>query len=228
MVLNMSKNKAIFALGATFLFLAVAMIPASASITQNTLGAKERETVTAVLNRLTDKLATAENFAEIRAIIEDFCSTETIGMFPILIEILKKIIGWTFSQRRFSFADGFLGNIFGNKLFDDRSKENFIISFGSYNKLLPNNKDEKITLFKQGFAFWHYSGKAKLSKGRTMIIERQPFNIKQQLSGAQFGFMTGFKGLYLDLESKLTGNSYVIIMGNARRARAFGLSLLSD
>jgi len=224
----MVKNKAIFAIGATFLFLAVAMIPASASVTKDTLSDQERISVTSALNRLMDELESAKNFAEIRTIIKDFCSTETIGMFPILIEILKKIIGWTFSQRRFSFADGFIGNIFSNKLFDDRSKEKFIISFGSYNKLRPNKKDEKITLFKQGFAFWHYSGKAKLSKGRTMIIERQPFNMKQQLSGAQFGFMTGFKGLYLDLESKLTGNSYVIIMGNAHRARAFGLSLFSD
>jgi len=33
----MIKNKAIFAIGATFLFLAVAMIPASASVTQNKL-----------------------------------------------------------------------------------------------------------------------------------------------------------------------------------------------
>ena len=203
MVLNMLKNKAIFALGATFLFLAVAMIPASASVTENSLSAKERESVTAALNRLMDKIETAENFVEIREIIKDFCSIEMIGMFPILIQILKKILEWTFSQRSFSFANGAIGNIFNNKLFDDRSEEKFIISFGSYNKLLPNKKDEKITLFKQGFAFWHYSGKAKLSKGRTMIIERQPFNIKQQLSGSQFGFMTGFKGLYLDLESKL-------------------------
>ncbi len=228
MVLNMLKNKAIFAVGATFLFLAVAMIPASASVTKDTLFDQERESVTAALNRLMDKIETAENFAEVRAIIKDFCSTEMVGMFPILIEILKKILEWTFSQRRFSFADGVIGNIFSNRLFDDRSKGKFITSFGSYNKLLPNKKDEKITLFKQGFAFWHYSGKAKLSKGRTLIIERQPFNIKQQLSGAQFGFITGFKGLHIDVESKLTGNSYVFIMGNARRARAFGLGLFSD
>ena len=228
MVLNMLKNKAIFAIGATFLFLAVAMIPASASVTQNTLCDQERVSVTAALNRLMDKIETAENLPEIREIIKDFCSTDMIAIFPIVIEILKKILEWTFSQRSFSFADGIIGNIFSNKLFGERSKEKFIISFGSYNKLLPNKKDEKITVFKQGFSFWHYSGKAKLSKGRTTIIERQPFDIKQKVSGAQFGFITGFKGLYLDVESKLTGNSYVFIMGNARRARAFSLNLFSN
>jgi len=225
----MVKNKAIFAIGATFLFLAVAMIPASASINcQKNLCNREYVLVTETLDELMNKIEGAESYEEVLEIIRDFCENDAFGNFPIIKEILLKILKWVISQRSLYFGGYELGRILNKGLFGDRSSEKFIVSFGSYNNILPGKKDEKITLFKQGFAFWHYSGKAKLSQGRTMIIERQPFNIKQQLSGAQFGFMTGFKGLYLDVESKLTGNSYVFIMGNARRARAFGLSLFSD
>jgi hypothetical protein len=146
---------------------------------------------------------------------------------PIIREILLKILSWVISRRSLYFGGYQLGQIFNNGLFGDQSSEKFIISYGSYNKLLPGQKDERVTLFKQGFAFWRYSGQAMFSKGRTIIIERQPFNIKQQLAGAQVGFVTGFRGLHIDVESRLTGNSYVFMMGNARRARAFSLSLLS-
>ena len=227
MVLNMSKNKVIFALGATFLFLAVAMIPASASFTsKNSLCNQEENVVTTALNELMDRIKDATSFKDVFDIIRDFCENKVFGNFPIIKDILLKILRWVISKRSLYFGGYELGRIFNKGLSGDRSSEKFIISFGSYNKLLPNKKDEKITLFKQGFAFWRYSGKARLSNGRTMIIER-PFNIKQRLSGAQFGFMTGFKGLYLDVESKLTGNSYVFMMGNARRARAFSLSPFS-
>jgi len=226
MVLNMLKNKAIFAIGATFLFLAVAMIPASANTTE--LRYSEANTVGILFEKIELAACESDSYTEFLEKIKDLFENEEFGKLPIVRDLLLKILKWIISQRSLYFGGRELGKIFNNGLFEDRSSGKFIISFGSYNKLLPNKKDEKITLFKQGFAFWHYSGKVKLSQGRTMIIERQPFNIKQQLSGAQFGFMTGFKGLYLDMESKLTGNSYVFIMGNARRARAFSLSLFSD
>ena len=220
----MLKNKAIFAIGATFLFLAVAMIPASANVTtEKRLCDQEYET----LDELVNKIGGAKSYEEVLKIIRDFCENDALGNFPIIKGILLKILKWVISQRSLYFGGYEFGRIFSKGLFGDQSSEKFIVSFGSYNKILPGKKDEKITLFKQGFAFWHYSGKAKLSKGRTVIIER-PFSIKQRVTGSQIGFMTGFKGLHLDLESKLTGNSYVFIMGNARRAKAFGLGLFSD
>jgi len=225
----MVKNKAIFAIGATFLFLAVAMIPASANVTtEERLCGREYKLVTETLDELMNKIEGAESYEEVLEIIRDFCENDAFGNFPIIKEILLKILKWIISQRSLYFGGYELGRIFNKGLFGDRSSEKFIVSFGSYNKILPGKKDEKITLFKQGFAFWHYSGKAKLSKGRTVIIERQPFSIKQRVTGSQIGFMTGFNGLHLDLENKLTGNSYVFIMGNARRAKAFGLGLFSD
>ncbi len=74
---------------------------------------------------------------------------------------------------------------------------------------------------------WRYSDASKLLKGRTLIIGRQPFEIHQKMSGPQLGFMKGFKGIYFDFESRLTGDSYVFIMGRAHRIRAFDLTPLS-
>jgi hypothetical protein len=74
---------------------------------------------------------------------------------------------------------------------------------------------------------WRYSDTAKLLKGRTLILERQPFGIHQKMLGPQLGFMKGFKGIYIDIESKLTGNAYVFFLGRAHRIRAFDLTPLS-
>jgi hypothetical protein len=223
----MIKNKAIFAIGATFLFLAVAMIPASASVTQNKLYDQEYKTVTTALNTLMDKIEKAESNKEILKLIKDCCSNELFATTPILRDILVKIIEWIFSKRSLFSSGSIISSIFNKGLFDDRSKEKFVISFGSYQKGIFSKKDEKLTLFKQGFAFWRYSGKAKLSQGRTIIAERQPFGIQQRVRGSQIGIMLGFSGLFIDVESKLTGNSYIFIMGNARRAKAFDLTPFS-
>ena len=225
----MLKNKAIFALGATFLFLAVAMVPASANVTQDKLKlcCEEYELVSAVLNDLMNKIEGAESYKEILEIIKDFCSVEIFGRFPILKDLFVKIVKWVFSQRSLFFGGSNIGRILNNKLSNGRSKEKFIISFGSYQKRLLDKKDEKISLFKQGFAFWRYSGRAKLSKGRTLIVDREPFGIQDRVRGSQIGIMLGFSGLFIDVKSKLTGNSYVFIMGNARRAKALDLHFLT-
>jgi hypothetical protein len=224
----MIKNKTIFAIGATFLFLAVVMIPASASVTQNKFCDQEYKSVTTALNNLMDKIERAESNKEILKLIKDCCSNELFTTTPVLREILVKIIEWTFSKRSLFSSGSVISNIFNKRFSDDRSKEKFVISFGSYQKKIFSKKDEKLTLFKQGFAYWRYSGKAKLSQGRTIIAEREPFGIKQQIKGSQTGILLGFSGLFIDVESKLTGNSYVFIMGNARIAKAFDLSPFSD
>jgi hypothetical protein len=45
--------------------------------------------------------------------------------------------------------------------------------------------------------------------------------------GPQLGLMKGFKGIYIDIESKLTGNAYVFFMGRVDRIRTFDLTPLS-
>ena len=219
----MLKNKSIFAISTTFLFLAVAMIPASASlINRQNYCDLEFETVTSKLNELFDKIDTAKSYTEVFFIIRNSFDSELIENFPILTDLLSAILSWTFSSR----------NLFGNVLnlgeLGDRSNEKFIISFGSYKKLNPFNNDERLSIFKQGFAYWRYKGEARLSAGRTLIADRGPFTIKQRVQGRQCGILLGFNGLFIDLESRLTGNSYVFIMGNARRARAFDLTPFSE
>ena len=219
----MLKNKSIFALGATFLFIAVSMVPASAGLLNDRdYSLLEFEAVTAKLNELIDRIDNAKSYAEVFFIIKDSLDSELVDSFPILTDLITAILSWSLSSR----------NLFGNALnlggLTDRSNEKFIISFGSYRKLNPINKEEKLSIFKQGFAYWHYKGDARLSKGRTLIADRGPFTIKQRVQGKQCGILLGFKGLFIDLESRITGNSYVFIMGNARRARAFDLTPFSE
>jgi len=100
-----------------------------------------------------------------------------------------------------------------------------VISYGAYHRLNPL-KENTIARFKEGLSMWRYSDTSMLLKGRTLIIERQPFGIHQKMAGPQLGIMKGFKGIYLDVESKLTGNSYVFFMGRVQRIRAFDLTPL--
>ena len=72
---------------------------------------------------------------------------------------------------------------------------------------------------------WRYSGKTTLFTGKTLIMK--DFQVKQRITGPQVGMVLGFKGLYLDTESKLTGNSYILFMGRATRAHAFDITPFS-
>jgi hypothetical protein len=47
------------------------------------------------------------------------------------------------------------------------------------------------------------------------------------MTGPQVGLMSGFKGIYIDHESKLTGDSYVFFIGHAHRIRVFDLTPFS-
>jgi len=99
----------------------------------------------------------------------------------------------------------------------------FVISYGVYNRLNPM-KENSVDRYKRGLSLWHYSDCSKLVDGRTLVLEQQPFGIKQKMTGAQLGLMVGFKGIYLDIESKLTGRSYVFFMGRTERIRVFDLT----
>jgi hypothetical protein len=224
----MIKSKMIFAVFAVFLFLAVAMIPASAQNVNNISEDKEYKTVNAVLNKLFDNIETVENEAQLINLINDCFTNELLESTPVLRDIFVKLIQWVLSSRGFPFGNNILGNLFGENARNIFSKDKFIISFGSYTKKFSRiAADDKPTLYKRGFAFFRYSDAARLFKGRTLIAERHPFRIDQRVQGSQIGILFGFNGLFIDVESKLTGNSYVFIMGNARRAKAFNFALFS-
>lgn len=225
----MIKNKMIFAVFAVFLFLAVAMIPASAEPINNISKDQEYMTVNAVMNKLFDNIETVENEAQLLKLINDCFTNELLAANPVLKDIFVKLIQWIFSSRGFPFRNNNLGNLFGENARNALSKDKFIISFGSYSKRFTNIAgDDGPSLYKRGFAFFRYSEAARLCKGRTIIADRNPFRIEQRVQGSQIGVLFGFNGLFIDVESKLTGNSYVFIMGNARRAKAFNFALFSN
>ncbi|MFO7677707.1 MAG: hypothetical protein R6V50_04930 [Thermoplasmatota archaeon] len=227
----MIKTKMVFAIAAVILFLTIAMAPATATFIRKSEADQEYKTVYTVMNKLFDNIEYVENDEQLIKLIQNCFTNELLAVNPVLREIFKKIIQWIFSSR--SLSIGNIGNsdrnlISGDKLNSALSKQKFIISFGSYSNRFPNiGRDEKPTIFKRGFAYWRYSDAARLIKGRTIIAERGPFKIDQRVQGSQIGVLLGFSGLFIDIESKLTGNSYVFIMGNARRARALNFRLFS-
>ena len=218
----MLKHKAIFALGATFLFIALAMIPASATCPSETLRFRERSLVNLFFEGIASLVENSDNYETFLEKLRDFCDRPEFDGFPILKKIISMILAWIARERIFPIVGGNNNNGLFDKLsgglFKGSSSEHFVISRGSYNRLRPNKAN---TLFKQGFAFLRYRGGSKLIKDKTLIITRKPFGFKQRVTGTHIVFMTGFRGLFIDIESQLTGNAYTLVMGQAHRARAF-------
>jgi len=227
----MLKNKAILAVGVTFLFLALSMTPVSANATSKKIGLCEQESN--AVGRLFDEIelaaCNAHNYQEFLELVRDLFKNKDFETFPILKVILDKIVTWVTKERDYYFGKNInaLLERFNLGILKDRSKYYFVFSYGSYNRWNPR-KENEIRLFKQGFEFWRYSGKSKIFKGRTLIVERHPFGIKQRVIGSQIGVMTGFRGLHIDWESKLTGTAYNLFIGRANRIRAFDTTPFSD
>lgn len=227
----MLKNKAILAVGVTFLFLALSMTPVSANATSKKIGLCEQESN--AVGRLFDEIelaaCNAHNYQEFLELVRDLFKNKDFETFPILKVILDKIVTWVTKERDYYFGKNINAVLerFNLGILKDSSKYYFVFSYGSYNRWNPR-KENEIRLFKQGFEFWRYSGKSKIFKGRTLIIERHPFGIKQRVIGSQIGVMTGFRGLHIDWESKLTGTAYNLFIGRANRIRAFDITPFSD
>lgn len=227
----MLKNKTILAIGVTFLFLLLSMTPASANVTPKKIGlcVQESNAVGRLFDEIELAACNAHNYQEFLELVRDLFKNKDFETFPILKVILDKIISWVTKERDYYFGKNInaLLERFNLGILKDGSKYYFVFSYGTYNRWNPR-KENEIRLFKQGFEFWRYSGKSKIFKGRTLIVERHPFGIKQRVIGSQIGLMTGFRGLYIDRESKLTGNSYNLFIGRANRIRAFDTSPFSN
>lgn len=227
----MLKNKTILAIGVTFLFLLLSMTPASANVTSKKIGlcVQESNAVGRLFDEIELAACNAHNYQEFLELVRDLFKNKDFETFPILKVILDKIISWVTKERDYYFGKNInaLLERFNLGILKDSSKYYFVFSYGTYNRWNPR-KENEIRLFKQGFEFWRYSGKSKIFKGRTLIVERHPFGIKQRVIGSQIGVMTGFRGLHIDWESKLTGNSYNLFIGRANRIRAFDTSPFSN
>jgi hypothetical protein len=220
----MSKNKTLVATGIVLLFVGLAFSPVTtAEPTQNIrLAAQEFKELDEVLSDLVDKIAEAHDYDEVLEILNDF--KNNCDRFPNLKNLLEKIIDLI--NKILNLLNFELVKIKDRYYLYPLCKDyKFIISYGTYNRLNPF-KDNEINIVKPGFTMWRYHGKQGIlnkNSGRTVIIDRHPFNIKR-LSGTQVGLMKGFTGVYFDIESERTGKTYTFFMGRA--VRAFGIELM--
>ena len=202
---------------------------ANASIKKTRLCDLESNVVEKLFDEIESAAYTANNFQEFLELVRNLYKNIEFEGFPIIKYLLNKILSWVTAQKGINFGGERLNaffDMFKIGRFRGYLKNYFVVSYGMYNRWNPRKGDE-IKLFKQGFEYWRYSGKSKLFKGRTLIVERQPFGIKQRVVGSQIGFMIGFRGLYIDRESRLTGNSYYIFIGGANRIRASDITPFS-
>ena len=219
--------KKIFLTGIIFvLFTGIILSPATArlTLTENT-SIEETRTIEKLMDKVEHIAAEAHTFPEFVQQLQELCLKNEYIKFPVVQELASKIIQFLTKERTLG-ASGLnllnLLSVFSSKL----SPNYFVISYGAYHRLSPR-KENSIDRFKERLSMWRYSDSAKLLKGRTLILERQPFGVRQKMLGPQLGFMRGFRGIYLDIESKLTGNAYVFFMGRVQRIRAFDLTPLS-
>ncbi len=210
----------------TFLFIGVMVSPATAQMTQtDNISYQETRTIESFMEDVESIAAKSQTFSEFIQEIQNLCLSNEYIKYPVVQNLIARMLQFLTKERALAASGLNLANLLG--VFSSKLSSNyFVISYGAYHRLNPR-KDNSINRFKERLSMWRYSDTAKLLKGRTLILERQPFGIHQKMLGPQLGFMKGFKGIYIDIESKLTGNAYVFFLGRAHRIRAFDLTPLS-
>jgi hypothetical protein len=207
----------------TILFIGVIISPATAQLTQtDEISSQETRSIERFMEDVELIAAESQTFSEFIEKLQTICLTNDYIRYPVVQELVAKMLGFLTKERSLS-GTGLnildLLDIFSSKL----SANYFVISYGAYHRLNPR-KENSIDRFKERLSMWRYSDSAKLIKGRTLIFERRPFGLHQKMIGPQLGFMKGFKGIYIDIESKLTGNAYVFFLGKAQRIHVFDLT----
>lgn len=210
----------------TFLFIGVMVSPATAQMTQtDNTSYQETRTIESFMEDVESIAAKSQTFSEFIQEIQNLCLSNEYIKYPVVQNLIARMLQFLTKERALAASGLNLADLLGT--FSSKLSSNyFVISYGAYHRLNPR-KENSINRFKERLSMWRYSDTAKLLKGRTLILERQPFGIHQKMLGPQLGFMKGFKGIYIDIESKLTGNAYVFFLGRAHRIRAFDLTPLS-
>lgn len=219
-------KKIILATTMVLLLIGVILLPVSAQRTS--LKEQENHETTAIdafMNDVECIALESNTFSEFLQKLRSLVFEKDYSKFPIINEIFSKILQYLTKTQGLSIAGINILDFLG-KSSSRLSSNYFVISYGAYHRLNPR-KENSVDLFKEGLSMWRYSDTSRLLKGRTLILERHPLGVHQKMMGPQLGIMRGFKGIFLDIESKLTGNSYVFFIGGARRIRAFDLTPLS-
>lgn len=218
-------KKTLIAGSMALLFIAVCFVPASALPVQSNEDALQEATLLETFMEKVEAIAAeSTTFNAFAEKLQNLCLSTEFGKHPVIREIIVRILQNLLRERDFVIGGINVGDLLG-KLIKKHQPSFFVISFGAYTRLNPR-KENSIDRFKERLSLWRYTDAAKLLKGRTLILERHPFGVHQKLQGPQLGLMRGFKGIYLDIESKLTGNSYVFFIGRVSRIRAFDLTPL--
>ncbi|DAC72681.1 MAG TPA: hypothetical protein DSN98_03815 [Thermoplasmata archaeon] len=218
-------KKTLLTLSVALLFIGVAILPITAQMTQTEdIALQETNVIEKFMDNVERIASESQTFSEFSQKLQDLLLNSEFSKFTIVNELVAKMLQFLTTEK------GILGS--GINLLDLLGRFSttlrpsyFVISYGAYHRLSPR-KENSINRFKEGLSMWRYSDVSKLLKGRTLILERHPFGIHQKMIGPQVGFMKGFKGIYLDIESRLTGNAYVLFLGSAHRIRTFDLTPL--
>jgi hypothetical protein len=219
------KRKTIIAGSFMFLLLGITLSPLTVSAqARDGIILKEVGAIDQFMDDVEQIASDSQSFSEFVQRFQSLSLKEEYARFPVVQNLINTILQKIVNEQELSIAGISLSDILGR--FSIRLRPDyFVISFGAYHRLCPR-KENSIDRFKEGLSMWRYSDTAKLLKGRTLVLERQPFGIHQKILGPQVGIMKGFRGIYIDLESRLTGNSYVFFIGRVHRIRAFDLTPL--
>ncbi len=219
-------KKTILATTMVLLLMGVTLLPVSAQLTSSEeLENQETTAIDAFMRDVECIALESSTFSDFVQKLRDHIFNKEYSKFAVINEFFSKILQYLQRTQRFSIEGIKILDLLGKS--SSRLGSNFfVISYGAYHRLNPR-KENSIDLFKEGFSLWRYSDTSRLLRGKTLIFERHPFGIHQKMMGPQLGIMRGFRGIFLDIESRLTGNSYVIFIGGARRIRAFDLTPLS-
>jgi hypothetical protein len=216
------NKKPLLAVTMVFLLAGVTILPVSAQVIQTEKIASQETTLVDSFIDDVERIASESiSFSDFAQRLRNHLLDADYSSCPVVNEIYVKILQYLLSKKPLSIGSLGIFNLLSKST--TRFGSNFfVISYGAYHRLNPR-KENSVDLIKERLSMWRYSDTARLLKGRTLIFERHPFGIHQRMTGPQLGIMKGFKGIYLDIESKLTGNSYVFFLGGVRRIHAFDL-----
>ena len=219
-------KKTLLAITMVFLLASITILPVTAQITPTEKIASQEITIIDNFIDDVERIASeSTSFSDLAQRLRNHLLDSDYSSCPIINEIYVKVLQYLLSKKPVSIGSVGFFDFLGRS--STRFGSNFfVISYGAYHRLNPR-KENSVDLFKERLSMWRYSDTARLLKGRTLIFERHPFGIHQRMTGPQLGIMKGFKGIYLDIESKLTGNSYVFFFGGVRHIHAFDLTPFS-
>jgi hypothetical protein len=207
----------------TFLLLAVSL-PVTALTTLTDTGDEELTAIEKFMDAVERAAFTSTTEQQFLEKLNVLCESPDYEKFPVIRDLLQKLLCYLMEHRGICIGGIDISDLFEKLQIQDRPAY-LVLSYGVYHRLNPR-KDNSIKHIKARLSIFRYSDDSKILKGRTLILERQPFGIHQKMIGPQLGLMKGFKGIYIDVESKLTGKSYVFFMGRVDHIRVFDLTPL--